>query len=189
MQKFLKRGIILPIVIALVSGLLLFAVTDNGIEGLLPADNGARILLHDSTNPSQPPAGLPDDAELSSLDSGAVIGTLISGSELDMRYNPPYSLAGNCASVQPCSSVPGRNGCVYIKLMSSDAENVGDSVTLDGIFGTHSYKRIKKAKRLSENGAQLLMPRAESALVIYFRTNGKNGISSDYSAYVYEEVA
>ena len=182
-SDFIKRGIILPLVAALVAGVLGFFATSIGLDGITPFKSESRVLYFDETQPSNDLA-----IDLTALKKGDIAGVLNSKEEMALRYCTDYSNLLTEASLSDRGTYPDGIGTAYVEIINSNSSKFGEEVIFASASGECIYKKTDEKTLKSENDVFFISPRAEKSMVLYYRMRGEGGLSSKYKAIIYEEA-
>lgn len=188
-KDILKKGIVLPLIIGIVLSVAFFIFL-RSTATFYPLEKGTAIANHDAVSVE---SNMVDKADLSACKANDNIGTITVGDEsYVVRYNCDYS--NMISSISFVDGVAFGDGVAYLETTSKIAERVLNSgdVTYNGTFGEHNYTYIAskeydgKYKLISE--ASNLMDENNGFILIY-QAKENGGLSSKYTALIYEEVA
>ncbi len=184
-NDFLRKGIILPLVAALVAGIGTFFVMNANVSELSPFNEGAKILYFDNLKTEKRETA----AAGSPLKEGMLIGEIRGKDSLDLVYEADYSGLFSAASLSEKGALIGETGTAYIQIISANKDRLGESIEITGALGGGSYKKTDEKTVNNENEVFLTAPRNDKNIVIYYREKGKGGLASEYKVIIYEEVA
>ena len=182
-KDFLKSGIIIPAIIALVLGIIGVLFINGNVDNISPFTNGEEILYYENLEAdNKVEAKKPEE-----LTKGDMVGQISSGTTLNLRYMADYVSLPSEASLSDKGVFPGEVGTAYIQITNNNKGAFSSSFTLSGIF-SGKYKKVDEKSVNTEDAVYLVTPRAKSSVVVFYQERGSYyGLSSKYRVMVYEE--
>ncbi len=182
-KDFVLKGVVLPVVLAAVTGALLFLNLNNNAAKAFPVADGQSLAAYDELKP--------DETVNDALAPNVFMGKLISEGELDLRYEADYSNLLSCASVCKGSAEFGRTGCIYIKLNTNNVSQISTSepLTITDSKGEYTYEFVGEKLVSNETEALSLAPPYENSVVVFYRVTKGLGLTDDYYALTYKGVS
>lgn len=183
-KEILKKGIILPLIIGIVLSIAFFLFLSNA-DVFNPISDGAVLAYHDEIGAD---STVDSKDRLTDYSVNDAIGTITSGEDYLVRYNADY--ANMISSLSYIDGAKFGSGITYLSANSTIASKLADVkfCTYDGPYGRHSYQYRETKKYKGEYSAISDDLDYSNALVVIYQARDKYGISSQYSAMIFEEV-
>lgn len=175
------------VIIPVITGILLCVVSFFAVKSTdtyLPIKQGTVFAYHNE----QPEKA----SDVKSVKANSLIGTVaFSNKKFDLVYENDYSNMKNALSMTEQSSTPDEYGCVYLKMISSNAKAVQNTkkMQLSTVYGDFKYNFTEKLTVDSEYKALSYLPRASKSVVVFYQISNGVGLSSEYELFVFEEAA
>lgn len=181
-KDFILKVIVLPVILALVTGIVFFFILSERGAKLFPAANNVNLAYYDNLSP--------DDEVHDDLAPNVMLGSINSNGELKLRYKADYSNLIDCASLTKGSADFGATGCNYIKINSNNVSKIStsDPLTVIRNDGEYTYEYAGEKLVESENEALSLAPEGRSSLIVYYRVTKGTGLTDEYYALIYKGV-
>lgn len=188
-KDFVQTTVILPIVSALILSIAFFVFFKCNSDIILPFPQNAVIANHDHLVSDN--KRVSDKKTFDEIKSNDNIGTVSAGdTDYIIRFEADYSNMISSLSLQSESVQFGEIGTVYLSSFykNGQAFEDADRITIDSIFGNYEYKKADSFT--ADNEYKILSSSFKGkTIVIYYQKTDGVGLSSDYQAIVYEEVA
>ena len=166
-KDILQKAILLPLITALVIGAVFFVVMKGSERKLVPFSDGSVIAYHSETEEET---------------AGEING-------IPMRYDADYASLINMAGIHSGSASFDETGCVYLQILNTNADKLGDTVTVTLPDGkSYRYTYAYELTAPDEQQALMTAPAAAKSLVVYFHPSEGVGLASQYQILVYEEA-
>lgn len=166
-KDFVKKGILLPLIIAAVLCAAFFAVTNANAQRLIPVPGGITVAYHGT-------------------DENPEVGTV---NGLFLLNTADYGKLGDGALLMPPSSEIDAAGCLYIRVTREQLPQIsGNTLTVTIGEQTHRYQFAEEKTLSYENRVFAVSPRAVRSAVVYYPVTDGAGLTSQYTALVYEEA-
>lgn len=185
-KNFVYFGIVLPVVSAVIVGFILFNAVYMNADKLSPLPQEIPLAYHDTLKPDKTADGT--DAL---FEKNEIIGTIRSSDDIQLRYDADYSNLIDSASLNKKSTEIGSTGCLYIYAGIQNIAKISTDSPLTLEAGGKEYSYVYSEEKLvgSENEALSIAPEAEKSMVIYYRVSNGIGLTPDYYALIFKEVA
>ena len=193
---FLKKVLTVPVCMALVLGIALFAYLKLNIDSFIPLFNNTQYAYHDSAidkeeeNVQEMEFETDKNADPSTFEKNQCIGVIRAGEGYAIRYDMDYSRIQDSVSYLPQSVPFGETGFTYLYAGNFNAKDIAKdkSLTISSVFGEKRYVFKNRKSFTAEFDTLNYAPDCESAVIIYYRDSKNAGFTSKYIALVYEEV-
>lgn len=184
-KDFVKNGIIIPAIIALVVGITGLLLINSNVVNISPFTNGEQILYFENLSPEDK---ITDEKNPENFKGGEVIGKINSAAVMNLRYKADYSSLAKDASLDEHGVFPGETGTAYIRITNNNKDKIGSTLSVSGLYASE-YKKTEEKTLSNEEAVFRVAPRARSSVVVFYQTRGSDfGLSSKYKAIIYEEV-
>ena len=190
-KKYIKYGIIIPIIAAVVAVLLFFAVfsvfKDEFPFMKTPACfadyDEAKVLTAEQVDLG---AKTVQRKDISEIADNTVIGSIrAKGNELELIYGPnSFNAIGRCA-LSSQGKLFGETGTVLLSCYKADSEfvkalEIGDEVKADVNYGSYAYEVIDIKTVKDTEPVDLMGDGIGRAMVLYTDVTKSKGISNTY---------
>ena len=186
-KDFLKKGVILPLACAAGACVILTAGLSLNYEKLMPLSADSVISYYEDTELSEETADISQITSFDELEANTLIGTV---GDVTIRYNAEYSALKTNASVVVNSALPSETGCMYLKTTSALSGNFDvNSFTFTSGDTRIEYRYVDEFNADNEEQVLATAPELEHAMIVYYQISNASGLSSNYRALIFEEVA
>ena len=199
-KKFVKWGIVIPVIIAVSFTILFFAVYSLLTHNVLPEKreyNFAEYLYSDikEAEPYNSGAEKIRKKELAYVSSNTVIGSSsVSGQAFPVIFDGnEVNLAGRL-SLQKDGSIIGEAGCAFLYCNKKDSMAVkmlseGDIVTFDTYYGSYEYRIVSIKNADNDKELTKAADGVGRAVAVYTDGSSGEGISDTYCVAVGELIS
>lgn len=191
-KDFLKRSVIIPLITALVVGIVLTAALFGGYDRLFPFADGSKLASFDAVQPPQQPVKVENgDLDMAALQKNDLVGALQSGDDsLWLRFDADASCLSDSASLCRESNSLREPGCVYIRLGTNNHSLINEKkpLMLSGQFGEMGYAFEDSFTVSSEAEVFRHSVRGVRSLVIFWHLPSDAGIKSACQVMVFKGV-
>lgn len=185
-KEILQKGIILPLIIGIVLAIVfsVFLLNSN-LFGVV--SDGTVVAYHDNSNANG------DIVKVDSIKyckANDVLGNFTFGSEeLLVRYNADYANTISCVSFVDGAEI--GSGVSYFTINQDDAKALKSAkrIGYEGTFGKSEYTYSTTKTYASLFAAKNDLTQIDKGLVFLYQAQSGNGLTSDYTALIFEEVA
>lgn len=189
-KELILTAVVMPLAIGLILSIVFVMIAKPSISKVLPIDEGTAFAYHDNLDSNSETVS--QDVDIADLKANDVIGTVkILGNDMNIKYNCDYSNTINSLSFNQQNCRFGDIGCVYLETNHNSAKIIeGESeLDIESVFGTYKYQLVEQYKADNEFKILSSVPNYSKAMVIYYQNTNGAGLSSSYTALVYQEVA
>lgn len=199
-KRFVKRGIIIPIIIAVVSTILFFAVYNALVNSVLFKDREFNLADYSYSEviEAEPYASEGSEirkSELPVITSNTVIGNaVINGQAVPVIFDGNEVNSSQRLSLQKDGGIIGESGCAFLFCNKKDSVAVkmlseGDIVTIDTFYGSYEYEIVSKKMVSSGNELRKSADEFGRSIAIYTDGSEEIGISDTYYVVIGEMIS
>lgn len=195
-KKLLKKGIIVPFIIALIITAGFFAVIFPFSSYMPFTQKNISLAEYEKSDIIQMEKVLPDSegnvkkTDLLPIKANTALGTISAEqTEMPLLYNPNEVNASGCFGLSKNGVLIGETGCAVISCRKGDSAEIkslkpGNLIHIETVYGNYVYEVTQTAVINQENDIKKAAGEIGRSLVIYTDNSNSIGISSKYFAVI-----
>lgn len=199
-KRFVKRGIIIPIIIAVVITILFFAVYNALVHSVLFKEREFSLADYSYSEIGEADTYISGNSEirkseLPCVSSNTVIGNAaVNGQAMPVIFDGNEVNSNQSLSLQKDGSMIGEAGCAFLSCNKKDSMAVkmlseGDIVGIDTYYGSYEYKIVSKKTVNSDIELRKTADEFGRSIAIYTDGCAGIGISDTYYVVVGEMIS
>lgn len=199
-KKFIKRAIVIPIIIAILVTAIIFVIYCIFRSGVINLKDSYEFSSYSSSALLEAEAYTPASQGISKQElplpsDNMLIGSVkLANSEIELVYNANDVNADKRLNLSAQSSLIGEAGTAFIACNKKDSEPLKqikeyDSITIDTYYGSYEYTVVRVVTIDSAIELQKCADDLGSAAVIYTDATESYGVSDTYYAIVCEKTS
>lgn len=185
-EKILKKGVLLPLIIGIVLAIA-FSVFLQSTDIFKPVSDGVVLAYHDDIGAD---ADVVERDRLGDYKPNDVLGSITADDEsIVVRYKADYANTASSLSLE--NGVEFGKGVCYVEANYSIVDKLlnADKLVYSGAFGEHKYRYVDTKEYPSKQALYNAENDVNKGMVFIYRTVTGYGLSSNYTALIFEEVA
>lgn len=201
-EKFVKHGVVIPIIIAVIITALFFAVYNIALKGYIFKEREFSLsdYTYSQVKEAEPQNIAPSDnkikkSELTLYGDNTVIGNaVINNNSTPIIINGSNINGSGRFNMTDFSKLPGEAGCVYMYCNKKDSAPVkmlteGDVISIETYYGIFDYEMRESLLIDSESHLKKCADAYGRSVVIYTDSSNGYGIGNSYYAVIAELVS
>lgn len=199
-KKFITKGIVTPLIIAVIITALFFAAYSPFSDFLFSDEREFQLADYSYSEIKEMEDYTFNTDEILKTDlpvpeSDTIIGSAeLSEQTIDLIYDANEINSAGRLSIEPDSAFVGEAGCTYFscpKINSSAVKSlsVGDIVKIDTYYGSYEYKIVSVKVANGESELKKSADEISYAIAVYTDNSENAGLSDEYCVAVGEMVS
>lgn len=201
-EKFVKHGVVIPLIIAVLITALFFAVYNISIKSYVFKEREFSLsnYTYSQVKEAEQQNITPSDnqikkSELTLYDNNTVIGNaVINDSSTPIILNGNDVNGAGRFNITDFSKLPGEAGCVYMYCNKKDSAGIkmlteGDIISVETYYGIFDYEMRESQLVDNDSNLKKCADAYGRSIVIYTDDNNGYGLGNSYYAVIAELIS